>query len=206
MTPIDIYLNFVLLAIHGQMAKADLLMKVGGKWIREVAAELHRAYPIPVKTIYRGVLLDPRIPFKLDSRLTFMSWSEKESVARWFACRESIVSLPLAELNPSLRGFVASFLTTTPNSRVLFHHSWAKEFPFEACARRHPSIDDEGCRQIAWSLCTQAEVITEPIEDLSFEQVWVGVIEAQALDAELVPPWLMERVLVISRRGVDDAL
>ena len=102
-TSIDLYVNFVLHAILGRLAEADTLMRLAGPQIRTVADNLSRARLIETKPLYRGLLLDPDLPFMTDPKLTFLSWSEDRDVAVWFACPRSVVSEPLMQQNPKLR-------------------------------------------------------------------------------------------------------
>lgn len=166
MTNIAFYVNFTLHAILGKLAEADAIMRIAGDSIRAVADALAAKLPIVPLPIYRGMLLEPEQPFTADPKLTFLSWSEDRDVAMWFACPRSAVSEPLARLRPQLRGHIVEL--TAPRSRVLFHHAWdgAAFGKLAAFARQHPLMGEECARQIAWSLRTQREVITEPVADL----------------------------------------
>lgn len=191
MTKLDLYLNFALNAVLGRMAEADALMREFGPAIRDVAGAFNARQPSMPASLHRGVLLDPELPLKTDPRYTFVSWSTDRDVARWFAQPQSIISTPLAESNPRLRGFV---VTLDARPRVLFHHAWAGFLPLPMLARMHPAMGDDASLQIAWSLRTQHEVITEApnewpaparIEDVD------GPSHVE-LDRRLSPPWLWE--------------
>lgn len=188
---VDLYVNFALHAIYGKLGAADTIMHVAGDAIRRVADEIAAENPIDPTPIYRGVLLDPAVPFAPDPALTFLSWSEDRDVALWFACPRSAVSEPLAHQKPTLRDHVIEL--PAPRSRVLFHYSWASALGGLACfALIHPLMGAEGKRQIEWSLRTQREVITEPIADLHPERVPDLDAEAlEALERRLSPPWVV---------------
>lgn len=187
--PGDLYINWVLHAIYGKLAEADHIMRVGGKAIRWVADCLNDKQPIEPKPIYRGMLLDPSKPFKLEPSLTFMSWSEDQYVARWFASSYSYISKPLIAAKPELRGYLATAII--PSSRVLWHHSWTNLFggDLASCALLHPMMGPEGARQIAWSLEVQREVITEPFE-LAPEPI-LGDVTLE-VDRKLTPKWITD--------------
>jgi hypothetical protein len=192
MTDVDFYVNFVMHAILGRLGEADQLMRVCGDPIRRVAGRLAEKCPIPTTPLHRGLLLDPEQPFVLDPKLTFLSWSEDRDVALWFACPRSVVSEPLMQHNPKLRGHVIEI--AAPRSCVLFHHSWADVFGGLApLAIMHPLMGEEGQRQIEWSLSTQREVITEPAHDLRPERVTdLDTATLEALERRLSPPWIIE--------------
>lgn len=188
---INLYVNFALHAVFGKLGAADAIMRFAGDAVRRVADEIAAECPINPAPIYRGMLLDPAQPFRGDPELTFLSWSEDRDVALWFACPRSVVSEPLARLNPTRRGYVADL--PAPRSRVLFHHSWASALGGLACfALVHPRMGEDGKRQIAWSLRTQREIITEPIADLVPQPVTdLDAATLEALERRLSPPWII---------------
>lgn len=188
---INLYVNFALHAVFGKLGAADMIMRFAGDAIRRVADEIAAECPIDPAPIHRGMLLDPAQPFRADPQLTFLSWSEDRDVALWFACPRSVVSEPLAQLNPALRGYVADL--PAPRSRVLFHHSWASALGGLACfALIHPRMGVEGKRQIEWSLRTQREVITEPIADLAPQRAAdLDADTLETLERRLSPPWVI---------------
>lgn len=192
MTDVDYYINFALHAIYGMLSEADTLMGAAGDHVRRVADRLAATIPIQPASLHRGLLLDPTQPFALDPKLTFLSWSEDPDVATWFACPRSVVNEPLAKLRPHLRGHVIEL--PMPPARVLFHHTWAGAFgDLAAFARLHPLMGAEGQRQIAWSLRTQREVITEPVTDLRPQRVAdLDATALEALERRLSPPWVVE--------------
>ena len=195
MTDVDLYLNFALHAILGRLREADALMGLAGDEIRAVADRLATQHPIAPTPLYRGMLLDPDKTFAADPKLTFLSWSEDRDVALWFACPRSVVSEPLAATNPRLRGYLVDL--HAPQSRVLFHHqAWALGGLAELAlvlARAHPLMGEEGRRQIEWSLRTQREVITEPVEGLRPSRTADLDTEALAvLERRFSPPWIVE--------------
>jgi hypothetical protein len=182
----NIYINFVLYAVLGKMAEADGLMRKHGNAIYQVADVLARV-PFEVRPIYRGMLLDPAVPYQPDKRLTFQSWTEDRDVARWFASTRSYVSGPLAKHNPKLRAHIAK---REHPGRVLFHYGWFGHMELASLAMMHPHMGTEGARQIAWSLVSQSEVITVP-HDLEPERV-DEPHDVARLDEQLCPPWLKE--------------
>ncbi len=192
MTDVDLYVNFALHAILGRLGEADTLMRLAGNPIRGVADRIAKKHPIEPAPLHRGMLLDPALMFAADPTLTFLSWSEDRDVALWFACPRSVVSEPLAKLNPKLRGHIVEI--TAPRSRVLFHHAWADALGGLAqLALAHPLMGEEGRRQIEWSLRTQSEVITEPVADLRPERsADLDSAALEALERRLSPPWIIE--------------
>ena len=192
MTDVDLYLNFALHAILGRLSEADALMSLAGDEIRAVADRLAAQHPIPPKPLHRGMLLDPGKPFAADPKLTFLSWSEDRDVAVWFACPRSAVSEPLATSNPRLRGHLVDL--PAPQSRVLFHHGWTGALGgLAALAIAHPLMGEEGRRQIEWSLRTQREVITAPVDGLRPSQTAdLDAEELAVLERRLSPPWVID--------------
>ena len=192
MTDVDLYLNFALHAILGRLSEADALMSMAGDEIRAVADRLAAQHPIAPKPLYRGMLLDPDKIFAADPKLTFQSWSEDRDVALWFACPRSVVSEPLAATNPRLRGYLVDL--SAPQSRVLFHHGWANALGgLAALALAHPLMGAEGRRQIEWSLRTQREVITAPVDGLRPNRAAdLDAAGLAALERRLSPPWVIE--------------
>lgn len=190
---VSIYINFVLYVILGRLREADVLMRKKGEMIRLVAEYCMTKRPIaPIapKPLYRGVLLDPAQPFTLDPKYTFLSWSEDRDVATWFACTRNHISDLVMDVYPHFQGYIITL--PQPQSRVLFHHSWAHTFTkVIAEAHRHPLIGEEGKRQIIWSLKTQSEVITDPAEGLE-PRLAPDLDDATvaALETRLLPPWI----------------
>jgi hypothetical protein len=187
------YVSFVLYAIYGKLTEADAIMRAIGEPIRAIAAQIAEDRPIEVRPLYRGLLLDPAKPFELDPRLTFLSWSEDRGVAEWFACPRSVISEPLAAINPKLRSHLVEL--AAPRSQVLFHYTWADVFGKDVLARlalAHPLLGAEGHRQIAWALSTQCEVITEPVPGLDPKPITdLDAAALTALEQRLSPPWVV---------------
>lgn len=192
------YLNFVLYAVLGRMAEADEVMRRHSDAIESVARFLAKQRPIAPAPVYRGMLVDPAVPLVVDHRYTFVSWSEDVDVACWFGSADSIISAPLAASNPRLRGVV---LTMPAPRRVLFHHSWSDEdgrgagagAGWSRLALLHPHMGPDGARQIAWSLRTQREVITAPVE--LPEPTPTGIVRTKSvadLDAQFAPGFLFD--------------
>lgn len=189
MQPADLYINFVLHAVYGRLAEADCLMRLHGAAIRDVADALRERHPIDERPLYRGMLLDPDLG--LGTHFPFVSWSEDRDVARWFGDPRSYISEPFRAYHPEAQGYMLAI--DAPRSRVLFHYTWAEVFgaPLGFLAYLHPSMGREGSRQIEWSIATQREVITEPIDGL--EAVPLDPVPDTAiseLDRKLCPPWI----------------
>lgn len=193
MTDLDLYLNFVLHAVLGKLSEADALMSMVGNQIRSAADRIGAHHPVPPAPLYRGVLLEPGKPYVPNTRLTFLSWSEDRDVARWFACPRSAVSEPLAASNPRLRGHLIELAAAPP--QLLFHYSWVPNLQaLSSLALMHPLMGAEGKRQIEWSLKTQREVITGPVETLSPEPAAdLDGDELEALERRFSPPWIIEQ-------------
>jgi hypothetical protein len=193
MTDLDLYLNFVLHAVLGKLSEADALMSMVGDQIRSAAERIAAHHPLPPAPLYRGLLLEPGKPYVGNPRLTFLSWSEDRDVARWFACPRSAVSEPLAASNRRLRSHLVELATTPP--RLLFHHSWVPNLSaLSSLALKHTLMGSEGKRQIEWSLRTQREVITGPVDNLSPEPTAdLDGDELAALERRFSPPWVIEQ-------------
>lgn len=186
---INIYINFVLYAVLGDLARADDLLERHGAQVRSVAGFMAFRRPVQHAPVFRGMLVEPEQPVRPDSRYGFLSWSEDRDVACWFAERDSVISGHVLEHRPQVRGVVLS-LPTARN--VLFHHSWASE-DWAEMAALHPHMGIEGARQFAWSLRTQREVITDQLVELPHAVPVEDVPHAplHELDARLAPPWLI---------------
>src|SRR5579884_515040 len=156
------YVNWALYAILGRMGEADGIMQEYGSDIREVVRQLQRRHAPMMRTIYRGVLVEPEelVDGKLppDPRLTFVSFSEDRDVACWFADPESFVSGFVKQQRPRVQGFVIEHKPKLED--ILFHYSWGLAFPLpdgrkeplSVFAQMHPDID---VRQFDWNLRTQ---------------------------------------------------
>lgn len=182
---VNVYINFALYAVLGKLAEADDLIVRHGDSVRRAAAWLMQRKRFGARPLYRGMLIDGEL--RADARYKFISWSEDRDVASWFASKESAISDYVLAHRPTVRGVV---LTLPRPERVLFHYSWAQGW--ERLAVLHPHMGPEGARQIAWSLRTQREVITEPLEILP-PAVDADAIEhppIAELDRRLAPPWI----------------
>jgi hypothetical protein len=191
---INLYLNWVILAITGRMAEADMLLRSYKPSVYRVAAALHKTYPFAECPVYRGVILDPTEGLASTNALglTFVSWTEDRDVARWFGSPESYISEPFRERAPEARGYVLTM--PRARGRVLWHHTWTQAFqiPLHVLAAMHPQIGPDIAPQLEWSLRTQREVVLEPLAELPapepIENVpGPGIAE---LDARLSPPWI----------------
>jgi len=186
MSDVSLYLNFVLHAVLGRLADADWIMCEHGDAVRRMAAALLARYPFAAKPLHRGLAFDGA--FDPAGRY-FTSWSESADVATWFADPRSVMNEELRKAHPTATGYT---LTVGAPERVLFHHSWARLENWPALALMHPHMGPEGARQIAWSLSTQREVITDPPTSWPVLQPLGRAHSIEALDRELGPPWLDE--------------
>lgn len=187
---ISMYLNFILYAVLGRLAEADVTMRLYGDSIRRAAARIrsHHRFSFERKTLHRGVLIDGEFD---PSGREFVSWSESKDVATWFADPRSMMNEYVIGQRPRSVGYV---LTSDAKHRVLFHHSWATRLGCElpVLASSHPDMGTWGARQLEWALKTQHEVITDPLDD--WHDIWSAarpfVETGDTLDAQLAPPWL----------------
>ena len=196
---INLMINWLLHAVLGAMAQADVITRMDPGALARVARVLRQRHGLPRRPLYRGLLLanasvdlvgpDPRT----GRTLPWWSWSEDRDVARWFASPESYISEPFREYAPEARGYVLTLDRIAPE-HVLWHHSWRHAFgvPLEQLALAHPYLGREAARQIAWSLDTQREVITAPLPTLPTPEPVGNVPGATvaALDARLTPSWI----------------
>jgi hypothetical protein len=174
------YINFVLYAVVGHMGPADNLMRQHGPGIRRVAEHLRQTQPWTPSKLYRGLLLDPalvkkgKVKRERDPARTFLSFSEKEDVACWFADPRSIVSGFVAHQKPGARSYLATSKGgAKARGRMLWTHAWqtlvlpgGRSLPLLAAANAHPEIDSG---QFWWNMTTQSEVVLEPAASDSFK-------------------------------------
>ena len=198
MNDINLYINWALHAIFGRMAEADAITRMDPGALERVAAFLRRRYPVNVQPLYRGLLLSS--PSELNAGpdprtgrvMPWVSWSEDRDVARWFGSPESYISEPFRAWAPNARGYVLTLPEVAPE-HVLWHYDWRHAFgqPLERLALLHPAMGAEGCRQIAWSLDMQREVITTPLDPLPTPEPVDTIPGATIveLDARLTPSW-----------------
>lgn len=180
--PVNLWINFVLNAVLGRLAEADEMMRRFRPAIRSVAVALCARHPFPRKPLHRGILVEGAFD---PATREFVSWSEDADVAEWFADPRSMMNEYVMEHRPSSVGYL---LTSTGRERVLFHYSWARLQDLPALARMHPEMGVEGARQMAWSLQTQREVITEPPRE--WPPLRPFAPERGHLDDRFAPPWI----------------
>lgn len=183
---VNIYINFSLYAVLGRLAEADDLIGKHAGAIHRVADYMQRIEPIARCPLYRGMLVEGEV--KADPQYKFISWSEDRDVAMWFASRGTVISEYVLEHRPAVRGVVLELPKSS--GKVLVHHKWMAGWA--RMAMEHPHMGLEGARQIEWSLKTQREVITAPLERLPY----ATPIEtfkpppAAELDRRFAPPWM----------------
>jgi hypothetical protein len=159
---LNLYINFLLYAIVGKMGEADDILRQYKQEIYDIAAHSLRGY-VPNVTLYRGVLLEPCDikDGKLyhDQRLTFVSYSEDQDVARWFADVKSIMSSYVRKQRPKVEGYLIRAIAR--QDMVLFAATAQPTLCklLSMAAEMHPHID---ASQLRWNLATQKEVILKP--------------------------------------------
>ena len=171
------YINWVLHVILGGLGEADGLMIQHGGPIRRMARKLRRNLGVPIRTLWRGLLLEPgevpsdrMVPPRPQThsvRAQSVSWSEDKEVGCWFADRDSKMAMIIRMLRPTVTGWM---MKITPQKQdVLWHWSWKDHFPaprgpgsidLTVLASMHPSID---VTSFNWALQTQKEVILLPL-------------------------------------------
>lgn len=103
----------------------DILVRDNINFLKEIASQLMEKYPIPLVTIYRGVLLDPK--YQAGDKLRpikgryYTSFSTMKSVAEEFADPSNDLSILLA-LQGKTKGFIIEH--TPERGEVLFHWRW----------------------------------------------------------------------------------
>jgi hypothetical protein len=163
----NVYITFVVYAVTGIMAQADVVMQRHAGAVRRVARWLMEKQPVTVGTLYRGVLIEPgrvkkgRLTHEQERR--FVSWTEDRDVACWFAAPDSIVSELVIQMRPDSRPYLIE--KKVPKDKVLWHHEWTQipvpgigPISLTGAAAIHPEIDHG---QFDWNVGTQKEVITE---------------------------------------------
>lgn len=195
------YINWALYAVVGNLAAADNMMKrKEGAGIRAVARYFQRTKRPRIRTLYRGLLLDPEQiedqAITQDPDVTFVSFSEDRDVACWFADPSSTMSSFVKMRRPRVEGWIMEYRPKLAN--ILFHHSWNPiaipgmgELYLEQAAEMHPEIV-EVADQLAWNLQTQSEVIVRPLK---------AGTAVEAYELSDCPPGLDERFTVPSMRG-----
>lgn len=193
------YKIFVGLAVSGLQRDADQQMRRARDNINSVASYLRSLLPPPIKTLYRGLLLEPEVA--ATGRIgghyqgaEYTSFTEDEDVACYFASPKTNISGSWMQQKPRSTGWIAEYI---PNlSDIIFHHSWT-----EYLNNSTPSIyelmlqiagqSDRGkdlVTQLRWHLKNQQEVICKtgipldikPVDDYSCP-------DAQTLDNRFTP-------------------
>lgn len=162
---LNAYANWALYAIAGALREADAIMREHGESVRLVAKFLCARRPFERRPTYRGLLLESwRVP---EGRVLSprscdgsSSWTEDRDVAAWFADKGAVIAQFVAEIQPDVRGWLATRAAPEP-AEVLWHWTWAREIDLPELARRHPGLR-EVTDQVEWNLETQREVILAP--------------------------------------------
>jgi len=203
----NLYVNWVLYAALGMLSEADALMRQHKKPIERMAKKLRKKLGCPVRTIYRGLLIEPsEVPpdrmLPPDPTPTFVSFSEDKDVACWFASRDTMMAGAVTGSRPDVVGWLME--TVPKKDDVLFHWSWATKFPGPTPARpraiplwllaaHHPHMADK-VDQVKWNVETQKEVILKKVK---------RKLKVVAREDASCPPTaeLDERLLLPSMRG-----
>ena|GEM_PF-2544653 len=203
----NLYVNWVLYAALGMLSEADALMRQHKKPIERMAKKLRKKLGCPVRTIYRGLLIEPsEVPpdrmLPPDPTPTFVSFSEDKDVACWFASRDTMMAGAVTERRPDVVGWLME--TVPKRDDVLFHWSWASKFPGPSVERpraiplwllaaHHPHMADK-VDQVKWNVETQKEVILKKVK---------RKLKVVAREDASCPPTaeLDERLLLPSMRG-----
>lgn len=188
--PMNLWLNWSLAAVMGNLQEADALMREYGHLIEKAAAVIRRRNAeVLVGTLYRGIVI-PESDLK-SGKLPRMegymstSFTERLEVACWFANTEAGISQVVMQEKPSAKGFIAEYEPVP--EEILFHHAWDIVQHLPEMAAMHPNIPDAD--QFEWYLRTQEEVITLPPEMLFVNPVEdYGCPPAKDLDDLFHPP------------------
>jgi hypothetical protein len=201
----NLYLNWVIYAVEGSLGSADSLMSRFPAEIESIAALLRAIMPLELPKLYRGLLLEPHEAasgfLQKDPRVTFVSFSESQQVACWFADPQSIVGGSLYEQRPNVEGYIVK--RRPKLSEVLSHHRWLRSFPLPDrsgkklirldLAVEAPRIVPPGgpnADQFAWNIQTQEEVIVKPFDEALklVPRNFVGCPSTEELDQKLTYP------------------
>lgn len=128
---LNLYLNFIHLALMGLTKRADDILENHLKSILRVAQALSAELD-PEEHIYRGILLEPKyiieddkgLSFKALPHIKFESYSTSIEIAKDFADVNSYISELVMQFRPKSKGYIME--TSIDKSKVLFHHSWVK--------------------------------------------------------------------------------
>lgn len=131
------YIEFVWQSIFGtDPVKNNLYYKRHENKILATAKLMREKYPIPNKTFYRGVILNPSKV--LNNRLEpkdsceVLYFSEDRKVAEFFADKNSEVSKHMARSISNAKGYVVEHKAS--EDEILFHYSWAPYLGLESHA------------------------------------------------------------------------
>lgn len=203
------YTAFVAAAVLGWQDEADELIRKHRNEIFRTAAYLRSRYPITIKPVYRGLLLQAKDANtgKVVGRFgthEYISFSEDSDVACWFASPDAFIT-PDARMNdPSWTGWVIEYHPKL--DEILFHWSWLPigtgqigNLPgptvYQIIQMNSSSTDaGERIQQLYWNLKSQQEVSLLPPSshfDIKSRDVF-GCKSANLLDKKLVfrPDWV----------------
>lgn len=127
------YLNWVLLALMGRTVESDAIYKEYEKNIDKFASHIMTLYPPKFKTIYRGILLEPKEihneKVKPLNHIKSISFTEDLDIALDFANPGSWMSKFVLSMRPESKGYI---IEQEPDATtILFHHGWYDKLPLD---------------------------------------------------------------------------
>jgi len=186
---INVYKQFIVAAILGQISAADSIIRQYRSDIYRVAAYLQQLDPQAIDVVFRGLLIEPgqvRGGKPLQPEIgEFASYSEDLQVACWFAIPNTWIAGTLVEGRPNVVGWIGEHVPKA--SEIIFHHNQTKtvnDLPGPSLvdfarmlasnldpARTAAEGPDWAMAQIGWSLNTQQEVILKKDTPLRLTRV-----------------------------------
>lgn len=199
MNPINIYLSWVVPAIMGMLQQADTLAHHYPGEIEAVAASLRARNRQPLRTLYRGVLLEPHeaaggVIYTRPGGEMSVSFSESRDVACYFGLPETIVSGEVVRMRSNVEGYLID--TVPKRADILWHYKWnpvvynGMTVDIRQAARMHPMTAHDPS-QFDFNLATQKEVVLKPFPaHVPFLLTPIGDTcpDADSLNARFTPP------------------
>lgn len=194
----NIYLSWLVPAIMGRLQEADAMMSRYGTEIHRFAAMLQKQYRQPLRTLYRGVLLEPSEVIRgyvfPQAGVGSVSFSESRDVACYFGLPDTIMSGFVKSQRPKVEGYLAEHMPL--RSEILWHYKWnplrvkGRVFDVRSGARQHPLTAHDPA-QFDFVFNTQQEVILKPsAAPLPVTPVADTCPDAADLDRRFTPPHL----------------
>lgn len=164
-----IYMLFVVMGIQGLMKEADMFYQQFKAVIDDRAASYRKKLPTPLGTLYRGLIVDPKIAekgFHKDNYdVSFISFSREVDVACMFAHTDGFMGAMMMQFKPGAKGYIAEY--QPKKDEILFHHSWYYKLPFtQNLDNINRQLIANGIftdlKQFVWNIKTQKEVMIYP--------------------------------------------